>query len=96
MGGFSAYKGRSAFADIAQAMSVSEYQIRCMTKRLPWTDTAHTKQAVEESQECGDLDFSEGPYQTALRRSHRLNRFPKTAKLHPCGDVLSRLSVTPI
>jgi DNA-directed DNA polymerase III PolC len=93
VGGFSTYRGRSAFADIAKVMGVSEYQIRRMTERLPWTDAAHVEQAVGESQECRDLDFSEDPYKTALRLAHRLDGFPKNPKMHPCGVVLSRLPV---
>lgn len=94
VGGFSTYRGRSAFADIAKVMGVSEYQIRRMTERLPWTGAANIQKAVAESQECRDLDFSEDPYQTALRLAHRLDGFPKNPKMHPCGVVLSRLPVT--
>ena len=94
VGGFSTYRGKSAFADIAKVMGVSEYQIRRMTERLPWTDATNLQRAVQESQECRDLDFSEDPYQTALRLAHRLDGFPKNPKMHPCGVVLSRLPVT--
>ena len=44
-----------------------------MTEHLPWTDAAHLEMAVELSDECKDLDFSEDPYQTALRFAHRLD-----------------------
>lgn len=94
VGGFSTYRGRSAFADIAKVMGVSEFQIRRMTGHLPWSSAAKVKEAVEQSQECRDLDFSEDPYQTALRLAHRLDGFPKNPKMHPCGIVLSRLPVT--
>jgi DNA-directed DNA polymerase III PolC len=93
VGGFSTYRGKSAFADIAKVMGVSEYQIRRMTERLPWTDATNLQRAVQESQECRDLDFSEDPYQTALRLAHRLDGFPKNPKMHPCGVVLSPLPV---
>jgi DNA-directed DNA polymerase III PolC len=94
VGGFSTYRGKSAFADIAKVMGVSEYQIRRITERLPWTNAADLQKAVQESQECRDLDFSEDPYKTALRLAHRLDGFPKNPKMHPCGVVLSRLPVT--
>src|ERR1700726_675002 len=94
VGGFSTYRGKSAFADIAKVMGVSEYQIRRMTQRLPWTDATNLQRAVQESQECRHLDFSEDPYQTALRLANRLDGFPKNPKMHPCGVVLSRLPVT--
>ncbi len=94
VGGFSTYRGRSAFADIAKVMGVSEYQIRRMTERLPSTGASKVQEAVAESQECRDLDFTEDPYQTALRLAHRLDGFPKNPKMHPCGVVLSRLPIT--
>ncbi len=94
VGGFSTYRGRSAFADIAKVMGVSEYQVRRMTENLPWTDAENLERAVRESQECKDLDFTEDPYKTALRLAHRLDGFPKNPKMHPCGVVLSRLPVT--
>lgn len=94
VGGFSTYRGRSAFADIAKVMGVSEYQIRRVTERLPSTGASKVQEAVAESQECRDLDFTEDPYQTALRLAHRLDGFPKNPKMHPCGVVLSRLPIT--
>lgn len=90
VGGFSTYQGRSAFADIAKVMGVSEYQIRRMTENLPWTSASHLEKAIKESPECRDLDFTEDPYQTALRLAHRLDGFPRHPKMHPCGVVLSR------
>jgi DNA polymerase III alpha subunit len=92
VGGFSTCRGKSAFADIAKVMGVSEYQIRRITDRLPWTNANDLQKAVQESQECRDLVFSEDPYQTALRLAHRLDGFPKNPKMHPCGVVLSHLS----
>ena len=93
VGGFSTYRGRSAFGDIAKVMGVSEWQVRRMTEHLPWTDAARIAQAVEESEECRDLEFSEDPYQTALRLAHRLDGMPRNPKMHPCGVVLSRRPV---
>jgi DNA polymerase-3 subunit alpha len=94
VGGFNTFRGRSAFADIAKAMGVSEYQVRRMTERIPWTDASHVEEAVAYSQECRDGTFEEDPYRTALRLAHRLDGFPRYPKMHPCGVVLSRLPVT--
>jgi DNA polymerase III alpha subunit len=46
VGGFNTFRGRSAFADIAKVMGVSEYQVRRMTERIPWTDASHVEEAV--------------------------------------------------
>jgi len=93
VGGFSTFRGRSAFADIAKVMGVSEFQVRRMTEHLPWTDAEHLERAVVESEECRDLEFEEDPFRTALRLAHRLDGMPRNAKMHPCGVVLSRLPI---
>ena len=86
VGGFNTFRGRSAFADIAKVMGVSEYQVRRMTERIPRTDASHVEEAVAYSQECRDGTFEEDPYKTALRLAHRLDGFPRHPKMHPCGS----------
>jgi len=94
VGGFNTFQGRSAFADIAKVFGVSEFQIRRMTEFIPRTPAGDIRQAVEQSQECRDLDYTEDPYVTALRLAGRLDGFPRHPKMHPCGIVLSRQPVT--
>lgn len=94
VGGFSTYQGRSAFADIAKVLGVSEFQIRRMTEHIPRTSASDVALATEQSEECRDLDFTEDPYATALRLAERLDGMPRHPKMHPCGVVLSRLPVT--
>ncbi len=93
VGGFSTFKGRSAFADIAKVMGVSEFQVRRMTEHLPHTDASHLEEALAGSEECRDREFEEDPYRTALRLARRLDGMPRHPKMHPCGVVLSRLPV---
>lgn len=90
VGGFSTYRGRSAFADIAKVFGVSEMQIRRYTKNLPSPSAAHLRQSLARTRECGDLDFGEDPYATALELASRLDGFPRHPKMHPCGVVLAR------
>jgi DNA-directed DNA polymerase III PolC len=91
VGGFSTFQGRSAFADIAKVMGVSEYQIRRMTAHMPWhTKRDQLESAIQESQECRDGTWEEDPYRTALQLAARLHGMPRNAKMHPCGMVLSR------
>jgi len=90
VGGFSTYQGRSAFADIAKVMGVSEYQIRRYTERLPHTSAENVAAAVRDSRETKDLPWDENPYQTALELASQLDGFPRYPKMHPCGIVLSR------
>jgi DNA-directed DNA polymerase III PolC len=40
--------------------------------------------------ECADLPLDEEPYRGALRMAEFLDGFPRYAKMHPCGVVLSR------
>ncbi len=98
VGGFSTYRGRSAVADIAKVLGASESQIRRLTEHVPHTTAAHIAEAVAEVQECQQSPWSEEPYKTALEMASFLDGFPRHAKMHPCGVVLSRdpiVSLTP-
>src|SRR5260370_7766340 len=66
VGGFSTYRGKSAFADIAKVMGVSEYQIRRMTELLPWPDATNLQRPVQETHECRALTFSANTSPTSL------------------------------
>ena len=90
VGGFNTYQGRSAFADIAKVLGVSEFQIRRMTEKLPQTPARHVAEAARDSVESRGLTWEENPYQTALKLAARLDGFPRHAKMHPCGVVISR------
>jgi DNA-directed DNA polymerase III PolC len=45
---------------------------------------------LRASPECRDLPLDEEPYRTALPMAAFLDGFPRYAKMHPCGVVLSR------
>ncbi|HTS19905.1 MAG TPA: PHP domain-containing protein [Verrucomicrobiae bacterium] len=90
VGGFSTYHGRSALADICKVLGVSEYQVRRFTERLPHVHAHQLKEAIAASPECRDLPADEPPYSTALTMAGLLDGFPRYAKMHPCGIVLSR------
>ncbi len=91
VGGFSTFQSRSAFAEVAKVLGVSEYQVRRITERLPnFTQANELTEAVATTQECRDLPLEEEPYSTALQMAHFLDGFPRYPKMHPCGLVLSR------
>jgi len=90
VGGFNTYQGRSAVADIAKVLGASEFQIRRLTEHVPRTTAAHVAEAVATAQECRESQWSEEPYKTALEMAAFLDGFPRHAKMHPCGVVLSR------
>ena len=94
VGGFNTFQGRSAVADIAKVLGVSEFQIRRMTGRIPRSAAVDVREAVAESRECGDFPWDEEPYRTALEMAGFLDGFPRHAKMHPCGVVLSREPIT--
>jgi len=94
VGGFSTYRGRSAFADIAKVFGVSEFQIRRYTRHLPHTSANRLRDVLKQSRECRDLDFGENPFSTALDLAERLDSFPRHPKMHPCGVVLARQPIT--
>ena len=97
VGGFSTFQSRSAFAEIAKVLGVSEFQVRRLTERLPhFSRTTELAEAIAITQECRDLPFQEEPYRTALQLAAFLDGFPRYPKMHPCGLVLSRQAMDEI
>ena len=94
VGGLSTYQGRSAIADIAKVLGVSEYQIRRLTEHIPRASAGDIASAVAASQECRESPWHEEPYRTALTMASFLDGFPRHPKMHPCGVVLSRDPIT--
>jgi DNA polymerase III alpha subunit/nucleotidyltransferase/DNA polymerase involved in DNA repair len=91
VGGFSTFQSRSAFAEVAKVLGVSEFQVRRLTERLPhFSRASELSEVVADTLECRDLPLDQEPYSTALRMAQFLDGFPRYPKMHPCGLVLSR------
>ncbi len=91
VGGFSTFQSRSAFAEVAKVLGVSEFQVRRLTERLPhFSRASELAEVVADTLECRDLPLDQEPYSTALRMACFLDGFPRYPKMHPCGVVLSR------
>jgi DNA-directed DNA polymerase III PolC len=90
VGGFNTFQARSAFGDVAKVLGVAENEIRRLTEHMPWTDARHAADAVALSRECDHSAWQEEPLRTALLMAGMLDGFPRYAKMHPCGVVLSR------
>jgi DNA-directed DNA polymerase III PolC len=91
VGGFSTFQSRSAFAEVAKVLGVSEFQVRRLTERLPhFSRASELAEVVGDTLECRDLPLDQEPYSTALRMARFLDGFPRYPKMHPCGLVLSR------
>ncbi len=103
VGGFSTFQARSAVADVAKVLGVSEFQIRRFTEHFPWSfgggwipigdlrpRGAHLLEKLQASPECRDLPLDEEPFRTAVEMAAFLDGFPRHPKMHPCGIVLSR------
>lgn len=98
VGGFSTFQARSAVADVAKVLGVSEFQIRRFTEHFPWTAARNIEAALKQSRECDELPVNEEPYRSAVTMAHFLDGFPRYPKMHPCGVVLSRqpmMALTP-
>ena len=90
MGGFSTYQARSAFADVAKVLGVSDHQVRRFTEHMPHTRVRDMEAAMALARECRDLPLEEDPWRATLKMAQFLDGFPRHAKMHPCGVVLSR------
>ena len=91
VGGFSTFQSRSAFAEVAKVLGVSEFQVRRLTEHLPhFSRASELAEVVGDTLECRDLPLDHEPYSTALRMARFLDGFPRYPKMHPCGLVLSR------
>ena len=90
VGGFSTFQARSGFGDIAKVLGLAEHEIRRLTEHMPWTSARHIAAALPVSRECEASGWQEEPQRTALLMAERLDGFPRYAKMHPCGVVLSR------
>lgn len=93
VGGFSTFQARSAFADVAKVLGLSEGQVRRFTDRFPWGGGAHLREVLERGIETRDLPLREEPYRTALELAALLDGRPRNPKMHPCGVVLTRQPV---
>ena len=71
-------------------MAFPNTQVRRFTEHFPYAGARGLETVLRENQECRDLPLDEEPYTTALRLAEFLDGFPRYAKMHPCGVVLSR------
>jgi len=103
VGGFSTFQARSAFADVAKVLGVSEREVRRFTNHFPWSfgggwvpneptpsGGAKLREMLSASPENRDLPLNEEPFKTALDMAEFLDGVPRNPKMHPCGVVLSR------
>jgi len=103
VGGFSTFQARSAFAEVAKVLGVSERQVRTFTDHFPWSfgggwvpdeptpsGGARLIEMLRASPENRDLPLGDEPYKTALETAAFLDGMPRYPKMHPCGVVLSR------
>ena len=101
VGGFSTFQARSAFAEVAKVLGVSEREVRRFTEYFPWSfgggwtpdrpdDEVSLIESLQSRPETRDLPCDEEPYRTALQMAEFLDGMPRYPKMHPCGLVLSR------
>ena len=103
VGGFSTFQARSAFAEVAKVLGVSERDVRKFTEHFPWgfgggwvpdgpapKGGAGLIELLRAGPETRGLPLDEEPYKTAIQMAEFLDGMPRYPKMHPCGLVLSR------
>ena len=104
VGGFSTFQARSAFADVAKVLGVSEHEVRRFTEHFPWSFGGGW--VPDEPTPSGGAKLARTArapvLKTATCRWTRnrtrprcdmaefLDGLPRYPKMHPCGVVLSR------
>jgi DNA-directed DNA polymerase III PolC len=107
VGGFSTFQAKSAFADVAKVLGMAEREVRRFTSHFPWSfgggwvPDEHTpsggaklRDLLAASPENRDLPLDQEPYKTALDMAEFLDGMPRNPKMHPCGVVLSRQTIS--
>ncbi len=102
VGGFSTFKARSAFAEVAKVLGMAEREVRRITAYFPWgfgggwvpdepppAGGERLLERLKDCPECADLPLDEEPCRTALEMAALLDGLPRHPKMHPCGVVLS-------
>jgi len=90
VGGFNTFQARSAVAEVAKVLGVAERDIRQLTTRLPHSHTQWLPEAIAANHLAFDFPVQEEPYRTAITTAAFLDGFPRYAKMHPCGIIISR------
>lgn len=90
VGGFNTFHARSALAEIAKVLGLSDHQARRLTEHLPFASARSAEEAAGVTIAAADGLFDDEPAKTALRLAALLDGLPRHAKIHPCGIVLSR------
>ena len=93
VGGFNTFHARSALAEIAKVLGLSDHQARRLTEHLPFASARNAKEAAGVTTAAADGLFDDEPAKTALRLAALLDGLPRHAKIHPCGIVLSRYPI---
>ena len=90
VGGFNTFHARSALAEIAKVLGLSDHQARRLTEHLPFASARNAEDAAAVTAAAADGLFDDEPAKSALRLAALLDGLPRHAKIHPCGIVLSR------
>ena len=90
VGGFNTFHARSALAEIAKVLGLSDHQARRLTEHLPFASAKNAEEAAGATAAAADGLFDDEPAKSALRLAALLDGLPRHAKIHPCGIVLSR------
>ncbi|MCX6972275.1 MAG: DNA polymerase IV [Verrucomicrobia bacterium] len=90
VGGFNTFHARSALAEIAKVLGLSDHQARRLTEHLPFASARNAEEAAGVTTAAADGLFDDEPAKSALRLAALLDSLPRHAKIHPCGIVLSR------
>ncbi len=90
VGGFNTFQARSALAEIAKVLGLSDHQARRLTEHMPFASASLAGESASMTPAATEGLFDDEPAKTAVRLAGLLDGLPRHPKIHPCGIVLSR------
>ncbi|WP_436773887.1 DNA polymerase III subunit alpha [Yinghuangia sp. YIM S09857] len=87
------YKARHAIRDVGAALGLPPGEIDAVAKAFPHIRARDVRAALRDLPELRASGITEGNFGTLLTLAERLDRLPRHLALHPCGVLLSDVSL---
>jgi DNA-directed DNA polymerase III PolC len=81
------FSTRSAFREVAKALSIPEEEISAVAKALPHSSLEHLKKNLKYKPEAKKIAWQDGPWLNVLSVARQIDGFPRHLSVH-CGGIV--------